>query len=159
MKHINVCDRLIISQRLPLGHYERKAAREAVAAEYEHSDKIENQFWKNQSYANRWIKFDATITLCNTLCDMLHVRRLKYVKRNISGVFDHYMGGERTIYIVVLTPYSSGRLRQESCSVRVLLHELAHHVVRMEKGLIGRHNRDFLWVEELLFDAYISICK
>jgi len=149
MKHISVCDRLIISQRLPLGHYERKAAQEAVAAEYAHSDKIENQFWKNQSYANCRIKFDATITLCNTLCDMLHVRRLKYVKRNISGVFDHYMGGERTIYIIV---------HNEVCSVRILLHELAHHVVGME-GLIGMHNRDFLWVEELLFDAYISICK
>lgn len=154
MKHINVCDRLIASRRLPLGHYERKAAQEAAATEYEHSHKIENKFWKNQSYANHWIKFDATITLCNTLCDMLHVRRLRYVKRNIAEVYDHYKGGERTIYIWVM----SNPVTRDSCSVRVLLHELAHHIVNVE-GLIGIHNRDFLWVESLLFNAYISICK
>jgi len=41
-------------------------------------------------------------------------------------------------------------------NLSTLLHELAHHIVRVEKGLSGRHHGDFLWVLETVWEAFLE---
>lgn len=141
----HVVDEFIKSQSLPLGHYARKHAKEAVRVEYSECMAAEDAFWA-QYKGDRVIPFDNTITLANKLCDFLRVRRVRNVYET-KEAYQYYDYMQRSIYLNVYV----GR-----CCIRPLIHELAHHVAMAECRYSGHHG-DFLWVEQMLFDVLLTM--
>lgn len=137
------------SLKLPIGHYDRKKAKEKLDREYEECFSQERELVKRLK--NPSIPKDKILALCDFVCDTLSVRRIKSVvlrsNRITPGAAGEYHPSDRTIHF----PYNFAR-------TITLIHELSHHIVGMERGFSygGMHGKGFLEAELLVFETALN---
>jgi len=141
------------SKKLPLGHYGRKEAKEAVDREYELCRQVEARWMKRlrKRLSNRFPIAQTEVWAplwAEKLCRSIGSKPPKQVLFNCPA----YAGG---MYLpvkktVLLKPYAS---------ISTLVHELAHHICHIEGFFRANHGEKFIWAEEVLFETLETILK
>lgn len=120
-------ERLAKSKQLPIGHIERKKAKEAVKKIYQKCFDIERLWGKRirrkvSLYSN---SKDEMLSLCNNLCDIIGTPRIRGIilcskdVRECSGGHFNLMKNEI-------------HFPNNSCSLITVVHELTHHIERRD---------------------------
>jgi len=130
------------ARSLPHGHYDREATKIAVKEEYNKSEKITRKYHKKLHKKWKGINLGEACLLVSQLCTSIGIRPPKKIILNSS----HPQG------ISCAGWYDNQKIHFTSfhISITTLIHELAHHVIRTEK-LSGEHDKDFLWILEMLY--------
>ena len=130
----------MFEKMLPPGHIGLKEAEKKDTETYGDCRRIENSY----KFSSRILTLQQMAVLSDQILRVLNVghRRLK-LKIN-KGLVHLASCGWDTI-----------ELKYSTMPMYVLVHELAHFVVRKENLRSGRdlHHDDFLWVEKLLFEV------
>jgi len=136
-------DNYLASRKLPPGHYGLKKASIELEREYRVCKAQEKEMLKE---SHKRISLDKACRIVYNICKYLNIQMPKLVR--ISQDCKCLAGGcyDPTTKVIHL---SSG-------SLVTLLHELSHHIVSVE-WLSGEHDRDFLWVEEMVINTYKEI--
>jgi hypothetical protein len=133
------------SKKLPLGHYERKRAKERVDKIYRRCHEQEASWEKR---LKRYLPKDSLTLkqarkLVDKVCEALHIRRIRRIVIKSCEV----PAGAGACYFRGEIHFPSSYIRFSS-----LMHELSHVEVY-------DHGDDFLEVEELVFLAAEQILK
>ena len=143
---MNYIQNWVEAKKLPLGHYDRTKAAHLLDLEYRASSENERLLMKKFKLPSNIKSLQEAANLSGFVCKQLGVKPIKKIRISTIEVeigVAHYNGEKKEI---VCKPFSW-------CSVSIILHETAHHVIQVEKNMSGVHHKDFLWVEELLFEV------
>lgn len=140
-------DNYIKSKKLPLGHYDRKKAEEALNKEY-HCCSEENKKWmKKIPKKHQFLNKQQSINLIWKICNQLGIKCLKKVYFNSQELelytVGHYNSFDKSIHLAY----------KETIPISLLIHELAHHVKSVEKISGTIHGEGFVWVQNFLFEV------
>ena len=145
--------RLQKSLSLPLGHYERKEAKEALQAEYSACWEMERK-WHKQLKRKRVASFialaDWNTYWLRSLCSSLGERSYPYA---VLTELPFAVGGR-------YTPPRKLEIAYPNPPATLMIHELAHYVCahnNMRRG--GPHGEDFLIVEDMLFNSFVELLR
>jgi hypothetical protein len=133
------------ARELPLGHYERTEAELVVDQEYSECREIEKRLAKKHKLPRRLDSLQETANFVWFLCSAIGTKPPKKIKVNRDKV-------HRFASACYSTHECSIIFSSRWFTVTTIIHETAHHVMYRE-GLRGGHHQNFLWVEELLFEA------
>ncbi len=125
------------ASKLPLGHYDKAKAREAVDKEYDACHK--QSAILNKKYKFKYIiEPQEAFDLCWNICDSIGQKKLKKIvvkSKDVSPFAGaHYTRGE------IHFPYNY-------ITISTLLHELTHHFCQM-----GGHGKEFMEMQELVYE-------
>ncbi len=139
------------SKKLPLGHYERLEAEKALEAEYAECVALERKLYKHYKRfgGRRLLSLGEAARLVGEVCSRVGVK----LPRQVYLKSDRVPPGAYGCYF-----YNEIHFRYDTAEITAVLHEIAHRVVSAE-GLRGLHDKDFLWAEEMLFEAAYQYYK
>ncbi len=136
------------ASKLPLGHYAKVEAREAVDQEYSACRKQSGTLIKKHKIKIRYIDPQDAMDLCLSLCSFLGSNPLKCIvikSKDVSPFAGaHYCRGE------IHFPH-------EYIHISTLLHELTHHFCR-DSHYTG-HGNVFMELQELVYQAAMETSK
>ena len=139
---------MLEAQRLPKGHVDREAAKEA----YEQF--VDREYGACRALEKRWMKrmksrahpaLSEIPNLVWEICDRLGVSQPSWIYFDSSdalpGAGAHYQPKDRTLHFYGYA------------SLRIVVHETAHHVKHVEKMEGPSHGEHFVWCEDMAFKA------
>lgn len=149
LRMMNMFDRLQEANKLPLGHYERTKAREAIDEEYAACQEQERKLMRSIPKKVRRYSIDPRKAkwIVDELCDLSGMRRIRGIIFSSEEVHRysaaHYNPAKKEIHV-----------GWQTVGVRTLLHELAHHFKIEDRMPGGMHGESFLWCERFIFDLF-----
>lgn len=138
-------ERLCRSRKLPLGHVERKRAEEAVDREYQSVREQEQVFNKRLPKKFRGKQEPEKIRkLITSLCFLTGTKEPKLC---FNSTKVHCLAGAHYCQKEIHFKWEA--------SIKTAIHELTHHINYMDCSCCG-HGKEFLAVEQILFDVFMS---
>lgn len=133
------------ADKLPLGHYGKKAAQAIVDLEYDACHKQAQALVKKHKISKHYFEPQEAFDLCLAICAALGHRPLKHIVIRSDKVSKHASAhySRREIHF----PHNY-------IHTTTLLHELAHHLCRG-----GGHGKEFCEIQELVYEAAMQINK
>ncbi len=149
--HRNPVYWLAETKKLPAGHYDKKAAQDAVDKEYALTriaeKEINVRLHKRQDLPRYFKNLSTAFEICNAICDYWQIKRVKAIVLGSSDVCEtaeaHYCMGEI-------------HFKYFGFSLITLIHELAHHFARLDKNNAG-HGKDFVMYENMITDTFLEL--
>jgi len=148
-------ERLEKTWNLPLGHYDRTAAEEAVEREYEKCKLIELAWMKRLGKKRKHLNYLSLNDACKLVYDICHALGYRCPSRLILRSKEVppmaaacYLVGRREIHFVFT-----------AISVRILIHELTHHVLHEDKKLCHTHGSEFCDYEMILIEVTEEVLR
>jgi hypothetical protein len=142
MGAVSLLAKLAESQKLPLGHYGRKEAQEAVDKEYHACHEQVKVLVKQYRIKKRYFEPQEAVDFCAEMCERLGSKPLKYIVIRSKDVGPcvgaHY-------------DYGTIHFPHNYIQTSTLLHELTHHLA-VESHYHG-HGKIFLELQALLYEA------
>ena len=145
MAAATLLERLAESRKLPLGHYDRVLAKEAVDREYADCHKQEAEWYRKIPRMFRVLRTrEQVLSLAWHLCNdsgITQIRLMHFASKECkSFVSAHYNPRTKSVHFAHDVPMQ----------ITLVVHEVCHHVSIEESRYYG-HGERFCWNERYLF--------